>query len=185
MANDKRSSGLFNADWSDTSSMSSTNSSRLKKLKDTTDMARASIDSLRKGSKDSLDELFRRSLSITRHSLDDLERKRVSTGDTVTRSFSQKLSFANNLASKVRRTASVRTAQQDQIQRDWVLANQLNESENRMNRSNSLMNRFSQMVSSSPVSPYRSVSQRSTQPKHEVEPANNLSNTARAYRSFV
>ncbi|CAO3692723.1 unnamed protein product [Rhizopus stolonifer] len=185
VANDKRSSGLFNADWSDTSSMSSTNSSRLKKLKGTTDMARASIDSLRKGSKDSLDELFRRSLSITRHSLDDLERKRMSTGDTVTRSFSQKLNFANNLASKVRRTASVRTTQQDQIQRDWVLANQLNESENRMNRSNSLMNRFSQMVSNNPVSPYRSVSQRSTQAKHEVESANNLSNTARAYKSFV
>ncbi|KAI9276021.1 rab-GTPase-TBC domain-containing protein [Sporodiniella umbellata] len=185
VSNDKRSSGLFNADWSDTSSMSSTNSSRLKKLRDTTGMARASIDSFRKGSKDSLDELFRRSLSITRHSLDDSERKRVSTGDTVTRSLSQKLGFGNSLASKVRRTASVRTAEQEQIHRDWILANQLNESENKINRSNSLINRFSQMVSGNPVSPYRSASQRSTQVKHDIDSANNMSSAARAYRSFV
>ncbi|KAG1142550.1 hypothetical protein G6F37_002574 [Rhizopus arrhizus] len=186
VANDKRNSGLFNADWSDTSSMSSNNSSRLKKLRDTTDMARASIDSLRKGSKDSLDEIFKRSLSITRHSLDDFERKRASTGDMVTRSLSQKLNFANNLAAKVvRRTASVRSSpQQDQIHRDWLLAKQLDEVENnnsnsRMNRPNNLLNRFSQMVSNHPVSPYRTAPQRQT--KHDPS---NL-DTARTYRSFV
>ncbi|ORE07319.1 RabGAP/TBC [Rhizopus microsporus var. microsporus] len=184
VANDKRGSGLFNGDWSDTSSMSSTGSIRLKKLKDTTDLARASIDSLRKGSKESLDELFRRSLTITRHSLDDFERKRASTGDMMSRSLSQKFSFANNLAAKVKRTASVRSAQiENEGHRDWEYG-QLNEKDNRVNRSSSLLNRFSQMVSNNPVGPYRP-HQRSVQGKHDTPPTNNLNSTARTYKGYV
>lgn len=177
--NDRRSSGLFNGDFSDASSISSNGSgSRLRKLRDTTDMARASLDSLRRGSKESLDDLFKRGLSITRGASEEIDRKRASTGD-MTRSLSQKFAFANNLASKVKRTSSVRSANttyltqqqniEDQIQRDWLLANQLNASENTINRQNSvssnasstttrsssLMNRFSQFVSSKPVAPYR------------------------------
>ncbi|KAK4510764.1 GTPase-activating protein S23 [Mucor velutinosus] len=182
--NDRRSSGLFNGDFSDASSISSNGSgSRFKKLRDTTDMARASLDSLRRGSKESLDDLFKRGLSITRGASEEIDRKRASTGD-VTRSLSQKFAFANNLASKVKRTSSVRSANtaylppqqqtiEDQIQRDWLLANQLNASENTIHRHNSLssnassintasttrssslMNRFSQFVSSKPVVPYQ------------------------------
>lgn len=184
--NDRRSSGLFSGDFSDTSSISSTGSgNRFRKLRDTTDIARASLDSLRRGSKESLDDLFKRGLSITRGASEELERKRASTGDMMTRSFSQKLSMANNLAAKVRRTSSVRSANtaylsprqqsiDEQIHRDWLLANQLNAVENnthiRQNsissnvssttsRSSSLMNRFSQFVSSKPVAPYRNQTQ--------------------------
>lgn len=185
--NDRRSSGLFNGDFSDTSSISSTGSGNpFRKLRDTTDMARASLDSLRRGSKESLDDLFKRGLSITRGAGEELERKRASTGDMMTRSFSQRLSMANNLAAKVKRTSSVHSVNNahisarqqsidEQIQRDWLLANQLNTAENnthhiRQNsissnassttsRSSSFMNRFSQFVSSKPVAPYRNQTQ--------------------------
>lgn len=188
--NDRRSSGLFSGDFSDASSISSTGSgSRFKKLRDTTDMARASLDSLRRGSKESLDDLFKRGLSITRGASEEIDRKRASTGD-MTRSLSQKFAFANNLASKVKRTSSVRSVNntylsqqniEDQIQRDWLLANQLNASENTSARHNSisssasstntsstakgssLMNRFSQFVSSKPVVPYHNQTGKSTQ----------------------
>lgn len=186
--NDRRSSGLFSGDFSDASSISSTGSgSRFRKLRESTDMARASLDSLRRGSKESLDDLFKRGLSITRggsNQSEDMDRKRASTGD-MTRSLSQKLNFAtNSLAAKVRRTSSVRSVNnayqqggiEDQIHRDWLLANQLNAVENntfpssqhhtRQNsissnasstttRTSSLMNRFSQFVSSKPVSPFQ------------------------------
>lgn len=186
--NDRRSSGLFSGDFSDASSISSTGSgSRFRKLRESTDMARASLDSLRRGSKESLDDLFKRGLFITRggsNQSEDMDRKRASTGD-MTRSLSQKLNFAtNSLAAKVRRTSSVRSVNnayqqggiEDQIHRDWLLANQLNAVENntfpssqhhtRQNsissnasstttRTSSLMNRFSQFVSSKPVSPFQ------------------------------
>ncbi|CEP17365.1 hypothetical protein [Parasitella parasitica] len=189
--NDKRSSGLFTSEFSDASSISSAGSgSRFKKLRDTTDMARASLDSLRRGSKESLDDLFKRGLSITRGAGEELDRKRASTGD-MSRSLSQKFAFANNFASKVKRTSSMRSVNnayssqqqsiEDQIQKDWLLANQLNASENpiiRHNsrasnasstnttstmRSSSLMNRFSQFVSSKPVAPYRNQTGQQTQ----------------------
>lgn len=187
--NDHRSSGVFNADFSDTSSISSTGSgSRFRKLRDTTDMARASLDSLRKGSKESLDDLFKRGLNLSRASnSEDMDRKRASTGD-MTRSLSQKFGFvSNSLAAKVRRASSVRsinnpytTSQEEQIHRDWLLANQLNESQLQQQhhirqnsissnasstttsttttntRTSSLMNRFSQFVSNKSVTPYSS-----------------------------
>ncbi|KAI8997216.1 rab-GTPase-TBC domain-containing protein [Pilobolus umbonatus] len=168
--NDRRCSGVFNGDWSDASSMSSTGSgSRFKRLKDTTEMARASFDSLRKGSKESLDDLFKRGLSITRGTpSDDTDRKRASTGVMLSRSLSQKFGFANNIASKVRRASSVRSINnailtqqtiEEQVHRDWLLANQLNAAENNSNnkqswvpsstslpnvRSSSLVNRLAQ-----------------------------------------
>lgn len=155
--NDRRCSGVFSADFSDTSSISSTGSgSRFRRLRDTTDMARASLDSLRRGSKESLDELFKRGLSISRNSFDDLERKRASTGEMMTRSLSQRFSFANNLANKVKRTSSVHSVnnaylsqQGEQIHKDWLLANQSSTSNNlertpsnASSRSGSIMNRF-------------------------------------------
>lgn len=187
--NDRRSSGMFSGDFSDVSSISSTGSgSRFKKLRDTTDMARASLDSLRRGSKESLDELFKRGFSITgsRTGNDEMsvvDRKRASTGDM--NRLSQKLGFAtNHLAQKVKRTSSLRSQQQptieDQIHRDWLLANQLSATENTYHkRQNSIssnhsttsnrlstgtattvaggfMNRFSQLVSSKPVTPFQS-----------------------------
>lgn len=185
--NDRRSSGMFSGDFSDATSISSTGSgNRFRKLKDTTDIARASLDSLRRGSKESLDDLFKRGLSITRgNNKEDIDRKRASTGDMMARSLSQKLGFgSNNLASKVKRTSSVRSQHSvidDQIHRDWLLANQLNAVENntpqyhtRQNsissnassaatRTNSFMNRFSQFVSSKPVTPFQSQPQQ--QPK--------------------
>lgn len=173
--NDRKGSGIIHADYSDTSSISSTGSgSRFRRLRDTTDMARASLDSLRRGSKESLDELFKRGLSISRNSFDDFERKRASTGEMMTRSLSQRFSFANNLTNKVKRTSSVHSVnnaylsqQGDQIHKDWLLANQLSAAENNnlersssvssnaSSRTGSLMNRFSQLVSSKPVAPYR------------------------------
>lgn len=207
--NDKRSSGMFSGDFSDASSISSTGSgNRFRRLKDTGDMARASLDSLRRGSKESLDDLFKRGLSMTRGN-DDIDRKRASTGDMMTRSLSQKLGFGppNNLASKVKRTSSVRSqhsAIEDQIHRDWLLANQLNTENNayhtRQNsissnasstaaRPNSFMNRFSQFVSSKPVSPLQS--QKKNEPPQTVGGQGNtretvISRTAQqAYRGYV
>ncbi|KAI7892461.1 rab-GTPase-TBC domain-containing protein [Mucor mucedo] len=170
--NDRRSSGMF--DYSDTSSISSTGSgNRFRKLKDTSDMARASLDSLRRGSKESLDDLFKRGLSLTRNGLgeSEVDRKRASTGDMMTRSLSQKLGFGAAANLKVKRTSSVRSQQsviEDQIHRDWLLANQLSNGNDQPQQpqpqqhyhtrqnsisSNSFMNRFSQFVSSKPVSP--------------------------------
>lgn len=170
--NDRRSSGLFSGDFSDASSISSTGSgSRFRKLRDTTDMARASLDSLRRESKESLDGLFKRGLSISRGTVsEDMDRKRASTGD-MTRSISQKFGFvSNNLAAKVKRASSVRSSQQEeQIHKDWLLANQLNEitpppqhhirqnsiSSTSSTRTGSLMNRFSQFVSNKSITPYQ------------------------------
>lgn len=190
--NDRRSSGMF--DYSDTSSISSTGSgNRFRKLKDTSDLARASLDSLRRGSKESLDDLFKRGLSLTRTSLGDseIDRKRASTGDMMTRSLSQKLGFGAATNLKVKRTSSVRSQQsliEDQIHRDWLLANQLNHANDpqphhhtRQNSisSNSFMNRFSQFVSSKPVSPVIK--------KNETTDKNNSigRTTQQAYRGYV
>ncbi|KAI8971655.1 rab-GTPase-TBC domain-containing protein [Mycotypha africana] len=165
--NDRRTSGFY-LEKSDTSSISSAGSgSRLKKLKDTTDMARASLDSLRRGSKGSLDDLFKRGLSMTRGSLinEDMDRKRASTGDMVTRSLSQRLSFANNIAAKVRRASSVRSVnnaivsqqqqqqqsktpiteeeRRQQIHRDWLLANQSSAAEYDNINNNSIYPQYS------------------------------------------
>jgi hypothetical protein len=190
--NDRRSSGLFSGDFSDASSISSTGSgTRFRKLRESTDMARASLDSLRRGSKESLDDLFKRGLSITlggSNPTDYMDKKRASTGDMMTRSLSQKLNFAtNSLAAKVRRSSSVRSVnnayqqqQEDQIHRDWLLANQLSAAENNTHHhtrqnlissnassttthTSSLMNRFSQFVSSKPVSPYQPQQQQQKQ----------------------
>ncbi|KAI8372310.1 rab-GTPase-TBC domain-containing protein [Choanephora cucurbitarum] len=192
--NDRRSNGMINMDYSDTSSISSTGSgSRLRKLRDTTDMARASLDSLRKGSKESLDELFKRGLYIARNTSEELDRKRASTGD-MTRSLSQRLGFSNSLASKMKRTSSLRSSHseqkdiEEQIHQDWLLANQLHATENNQYyhtqpntrtsslpsnsnqpRTNSLINRFSQFVSSKPVAPY----------KHHSLPQNEQDNTTK------
>lgn len=194
--NDKRTSGMFSGDFSDASSISSNGSgNRFRKLRDTTDMARASLDSLRRGSKESLDDLFKRGLSITRGN-EEVDIKRASTGDMMTRSLSQKLGFGtNNLASKVKRASSVRSQHsiiEDQIQRDWLLANQLNAVENnspqyhtRQNsissnasstttRTNSFMNRFSQFVSSKPVTP---------QVQHQIKKNNDNTNNSTSNRS--
>ncbi|KAI9486404.1 MAG: rab-GTPase-TBC domain-containing protein [Benjaminiella poitrasii] len=191
---DRRSSGLLSGDFSDASSISSTGSGRFKQF--TADMARASLDSFRRGSKESLDDLFRRGLTLTRVANEEVDKKRASTGD-MSRSLSQKLGFANNLAAKVKRASSVRSVStiyssqqqsiEEQIQKDWLLANQLNAAENNNNNNNyhfrqnsissntssttstatrtsSLMNRFSQFVSSKPLTAYRtqSLQQQST-----------------------
>lgn len=213
--NDRRSSGMFSGDWSDTSSMSSTGSNRFKKFKDTTEFARASIDSLRRGSKESFDDIFKRSLSITR----DNDKKRSSTGD-VTKSLSQKLGFSN-LASQVRRTSSVRSANtvEEQIQSDWLLANHLDAMENRQgesrmnrlrpvdtmssmgstgstaSRASSLLSRFSQMMNSSnkSVSPYdKKLEQQQVSPPPEKKPYSHIDshniavgNVAHTYRSYI
>ncbi|RCI05519.1 hypothetical protein CU098_011311 [Rhizopus stolonifer] len=164
--NDRRSSGLFSVDYSDASSISSTGSG-------------SRLDSLRRGSKESLDDLFKRGLSITRGTSEELDRKRASTGD-MSRSLSQRLGFANSLAAKMKRTSSLRSAHserqniEEQIHQDWLLANQLNAAENyhtqyhsrnnsiasnssnaSLPRTSSLINRFSQFVSSKPIAPYR------------------------------
>jgi hypothetical protein len=185
--NDQRSSGIFSGDWSDTSSISSNGSNRFRRL--TTDMARASIDSLRRGSKESLDDIFKRGMSSLARNGDSLDLKRTGSGD-MTRSLSQKLSFTNPLAAKMKRTSSVRSAYsdicpsqkaiEDQIHKDWLLANQLDSAENgrhtdriinpmrsvdgfsntnssnnpTLSRTNSLMNRFSKIVTNKTVSPY-------------------------------
>ncbi|KAI7866029.1 rab-GTPase-TBC domain-containing protein [Spinellus fusiger] len=103
--NDRRISGMFSSDWSDTSSISSTGSAhRLQRLRDSTGLARASFDSFRRDSKESIDELFKRGLAMTREGQSEFW-KRASSGE-VTRSFSQRLSM-NGLASKVRRNGSM------------------------------------------------------------------------------
>ncbi|KAI8890651.1 RabGAP/TBC [Backusella circina FSU 941] len=213
--NDRRSSGLVSGDWSDTSSISSTGSNRFKKFKDTTEFARASIDSLRRGSKESFDDIFKRSLSITR----DNDKKRSSTGD-VTKGLSQKLGFSN-LAAQMRRTSSVRSANaiEEQIQKDWLLANQLDAMENRQgesrmnglrpvdtmssmgstsstaSRASSFLSRFSQMMNSSnkSVSPYdKNLEQQQQAPEPEKKQYSHMdsrniavSNITQAYRSYV
>ncbi|KAI7906962.1 rab-GTPase-TBC domain-containing protein [Cokeromyces recurvatus] len=205
--NDKRSSGLFSGDFSDTSSISSTNSGRFKRF--TTDMARVSLDSFRRGSKESLDDIFKRGLSLTRVTNEDINRKRASTGN-IARNLSQKLGFANSLTAKVKRTSSVHSvnttysSQQqpidEQIQKDWLLANQLSAAENntfhlRQNsissnassttstatRISSLMNRFSQFVSSRPLSSYQTQSL----PQQQNEQDQILNNTESTYSSPI
>lgn len=194
--NDRRSNGMLTIDYSDTSSISSTGSgSRLKKLRDTTDMARTSLDSLRRGSKESLDELFKRGLYIARNTSEEFDRKRASTGD-MTRSLSQRLGFGNSLASKMKRTSSLRSSQseqkniEEQIHQDWLLANQLHATENNqyhhtqpyprndsvslnsgLPRSSSLMSRFSQLVSSKPVAPYKHQSLTQTEQDNTIRKA--------------
>ena len=211
--NDRRSSGMFSVDSSDAASISSTGSgSPFRKLRESTDMARASLDSLRRGSKESLDDLFKRGLNISRGSTsEELDRKRSSTGD-MSRSISQKFGFmSNNLASKVKRASSVRSMNalqqaqrnsiEEQIHRDWLLANQLNEppllarqnsisSNASATRTSSLMNRFSQFVSNKSINPYQPPTKRtdssSTTPTGDEKHVSGLSaRELSAYRGYV
>ncbi|KAF7721761.1 hypothetical protein EC973_004155 [Apophysomyces ossiformis] len=171
---DVRNSGLFGSDWSDTSSVSSTGSgSRLQRLRDTTDIARASFDSFRRESKESIDDLFKKGLGIHRSdSLGD-HWKRASTGD-VSRNLSLKLGF-NHLASKVRRSGSVSSAllsQRHSLQTgsepdrtvdklSWIRnvsrSNSITSTTSDPARSSSLLNRFSQIMvtNNTSISPYR------------------------------
>ncbi|KAI8336134.1 rab-GTPase-TBC domain-containing protein [Chlamydoabsidia padenii] len=135
--NDVRHSGNFTGDWSDTSSISSTTStasSRLQqRLRDSTDLARTSLDSFRRESRESMDEMFRRGIAASGEHW-----KRASTGE-MTRSISQRLGFVkSNVLSKARRSGSLRSTasetstpsqQQQQKQQHWLLANQCNNSD--------------------------------------------------------
>ncbi|KAG0169037.1 hypothetical protein DFQ28_004051 [Apophysomyces sp. BC1034] len=171
---DQRNSGLFGSDWSDTSSISSTGSgSRLQRLRDTTDIARASFDSFRRESKESIDELFKKGLGIHRSDSATDHWKRASTGD-VSRNLSLKVGF-NNLASKVRRSGSVggtllsqrnnsqTTSEPDRgmdrlsWMRNMSRSNSITSTTSDPARSSSLLNRFSQIMvnSNTSVSPYR------------------------------
>jgi hypothetical protein len=132
--NDVRHSGNFNGDWSDTSSISSTAStasSRLQqRLRESTDIARSSLDSFRRESRESMDDMFRRGITASGEHW-----KRASTGE-MTRSISQRLGFVkSNMLSKARRSGSVRsttsesspsTSSSQQQQQHWLRANQYN-----------------------------------------------------------
>ena len=166
---DKRNSGLFGSDWSDTSSITSNGSTgnRLQKLRDNADVARQSFDSFRRESRESLDELFRRGR--------DEAMKRASTGD-VTRSLSQRFAAVSNkmkqqqlqLPSGLQRSASISsehsTAATPSAYRSTTVtssSNNITSNNNNSNsslptRSNSLLNRFSQMMGNgnAAVSPY-------------------------------
>ncbi|CAO3600272.1 unnamed protein product [Absidia cylindrospora] len=122
--NDVRHSGLFNSDWSDTSSISSTAStasSRLQqRLRESTDLARSSFDSFRRESRESMDDMFRRTSS-----------------SDMRRSISQRVGFVkNSVFNKARRSGSVRSTTSDSSssflqsisssQQHWLLANQFN-----------------------------------------------------------
>ncbi|KAI8142437.1 rab-GTPase-TBC domain-containing protein, partial [Fennellomyces sp. T-0311] len=147
-AYDKRNSGLFASDWSDTSSIASNGSGRLQRLRDTTDIAKQSFDSFRRESRESLDELFRRS-RIT-----DDTWKRASTGD-VTRSLSQRLASVGN---KMKRPNKL----DDGLSRSGSVSSEHSTAATGPSgspvaaRSNSLLNRFSQMMGNgnTAVSPY-------------------------------
>jgi hypothetical protein len=153
--NDQRNSGLFASDWSDTSSMNSTASGRLQKLRDTTDMARASFDSFRKESRESLDELFRRGIRTGEETW-----KRNSTGE-VARSLSQKLGAVNGMVSArlQRRPSSsssiegdTHTAAASHLGRSGSVSSERMTNATTPTRSNSLLNRFSQMMNSNSTS---------------------------------
>ncbi|KAI8388780.1 rab-GTPase-TBC domain-containing protein [Radiomyces spectabilis] len=134
--NDQRCSGVFNSDWSDTSSMSSVGSNnRLQRLRDSTEHARASFDSFRRESKESMDELFKKGLAIARHPDRTDALKRASMGD-IPKGFSQRLGF---LTTKMRRSGSYNGASthqrqnsqnsqssQSQETKSWLLASQPN-----------------------------------------------------------
>lgn len=170
--NDKRSSGLFSSDWSDTSSINSSGSgTRLQRLRETTDIARASFDSFRKESKESLDELFRRTTSPNNEPW-----KRASTGE-VARSLSQRLAL------KVRRQHSLHQPSQDT---GLYRSNSVRSEQTHHTRSNSLLNRFSQMVtnnSNAAVSPFKSSSSALAAAAAAATPAQDP--TFRNYRGFV
>ncbi|KAI9030061.1 rab-GTPase-TBC domain-containing protein [Phycomyces nitens] len=159
--NEQRGSGFFSSDWSDTSSISSNSSgNRLQRLRDSTGIARASFESFRRDSKESIDELFKKGMAITRENPTDIW-KRASTGD-VTRSLSQRLKF-NGLASKVKRSGSVNTTRSANYSSpDLKQAGMANEfdvpASTRLGRkTSSLLNRFSQiMVSNTSIPPYGS-----------------------------
>ncbi|KAI7854604.1 rab-GTPase-TBC domain-containing protein [Circinella umbellata] len=164
---DKRNSGLFGSDWSDTSSITSNGSAgnRLQKLRDNADIARQSFDSFRRESRESLDELFRRGR--------DEAMKRASTGD-VTRSFSQRFAAVSNkmkqqqlqLPGGLQRSASISsehsTAATPSAYHSSSSSNNINNNHNNNSnsslptRSNSLLNRFSQIMGNgnAAVSPY-------------------------------
>lgn len=124
--NDVRHSGNFNGDWSDTSSISSTAStasSRLQqRLRESTDIARSSLDSFRRESRESMDDMFRRGITASGEHW-----KRASTGE-MTRSISQRLGFVkSNVLNKARRSGSVRsTASESSPSQHWLRANQYN-----------------------------------------------------------
>ncbi|CAO3612338.1 unnamed protein product [Cunninghamella blakesleeana] len=141
-----RHSGLLNSDWSDTSSISSTTStasSRLQqKLRESTELARASFDSFKRESKESMDDMFRRGMVASSE-----QWKRASTGD-MKRSISQRLGFVKtNMMAKAKRSSSIRstTSESNSLaasptsptqQRHWLLANQYNNNNNSNNNSN-------------------------------------------------
>ncbi|KAI8082999.1 rab-GTPase-TBC domain-containing protein [Halteromyces radiatus] len=132
--NDIRHSGVFSGDWSDTSSISSTTStasSRLQqRLRESTDIARASFDSFKRESKESMDDIFRRGMAASGE-----QWKRASTGE-MKRSISQRLGFVkSNVFNKAKRSGSVRSTTSEtsfissqQQQKHWLLANQFNQS---------------------------------------------------------
>ncbi|ORX53989.1 RabGAP/TBC [Hesseltinella vesiculosa] len=115
--NDVRHSGMFagDVDWSDTASIASTASnasSRLQqRLRESTDMARASFDSFRKDSRESMDE-FRRSLSRRSIQSNASSTQSVANGvgADMKRSISQRFGLVkNSVLSKttIRRTSSI------------------------------------------------------------------------------
>ncbi|KAI9299336.1 hypothetical protein BJ944DRAFT_235797, partial [Cunninghamella echinulata] len=144
--NNVRHSGVLNSDWSDTSSISSTTSTastRLQqKLRESTELARASFDSFKRDSKESMDDIFRRGIVASSE-----QWKRASTGD-MKRSISQRLGFVkNNMMAKTKRSGSVRSTtsetnhssllstspsspRQHQQQQHWLLANQFSNNSN-------------------------------------------------------
>ncbi|KAI9490507.1 rab-GTPase-TBC domain-containing protein [Zychaea mexicana] len=157
-AYDKRNSGLFASDWSDTSSIASNGSStRVQRLRDNADMARQSFDSFRRESRESLDELFRRSGGRV-----DEAWKRASTGD-VTRSLSQR--FASVSSKMKRPTADLNRSASISSEHSTAATGSSSSSSAAaattngtapVARSNSLLNRFSQMMGNgnTAVSPY-------------------------------
>ncbi|ORY93855.1 rab-GTPase-TBC domain-containing protein [Syncephalastrum racemosum] len=175
--NDQRNSGLFASDWSDTSSMNSTASGRLQKLRDTTDMARASFDSFRKESRESLDELFRRGIRSGEETW-----KRNSTGE-VARSLSQKLGAVNGMVSaRLQRRPSNSSIEADtpvaaasHLGRSGSVSSERMTTATTPTRSNSLLNRFSQMMSNnstsvSPANRFKAMARTNSTGGHHVPP---------------
>ncbi|KAI9319520.1 rab-GTPase-TBC domain-containing protein [Dichotomocladium elegans] len=146
-----RSSGVFSSDWSDTSSVASNGSgTRLQRLRETTDMARASFDSFRKESKESLDELFRRSTAVATAGGDNW--KRASTGE-MARSLSQRLASRPPSDTGLYRSNSTRSEQSA----NRSAGHQYHQQQNGTSSPTSLLGRFSQMMSNNnnaAVSPY-------------------------------
>lgn len=175
--NDQRNSGLFASDWSDTSSMNSTASGRLQKLRDTTDMARASFDSFRKESRESLDELFRRGIRTSEETW-----KRNSTGE-VARSLSQKLGAVNGLVSaRLQRRPSNSSMEGDthaaaasHLGRSGSVSSERMTTATTPTRSNSLLNRFSQMMNNnstsiSPANRFKTMARTNSTGGHHIPP---------------